>query len=154
MKTDKQLQEDVLNKLCLSFPKEINRYLDLTKLEQGNNAHNVRLTWLKWKIQQSDKSVKNELSDFTSVSFDFNTRRTALFIAKDNQLIDETIIANAFNAARSPNNRLSNAGVSYLTWAYMISENYKVQIDELLNKNATEKWEQELNAKIQKVKTK
>jgi hypothetical protein len=149
-----QLQEDVLNKLCLSFPKEINRYLDLTKAEQGNNAHNVRLTWLKWKIQQGDVAFRNELFDFASVSFDFNTRRTALFIAKDYKLIDSNIIANAINAARSANNRLSNAGVSYLTWAYSISENYTVMIDDLLNKNASEKWEQELNAKIQKVKTK
>jgi aminopeptidase N len=149
-----QLQEDVLNKLCLSFPKEINSYLDLTKAEQGNNAHNVRLTWLKWKIQQGDASFKNELIDFASVSFDFNTRRTALFLAKDIKLIDESIISNALNAARSANNRLSNAGVSYLTWAYGISENYTVMIDDLLNKNASEKWEQELNAKIQKVKTK
>jgi hypothetical protein len=149
-----QLQEDVLNKLCLSFPKEINRYLDLTKTEQGNNAHNVRLTWLKWKIQQGDASFKNELIDFASVSFDFNTRRTALFLAKDNKLIDESIIANALNAARSANNRLSSAGVAYLNWAYTVSEKYTVQIDELLNQNASEKWEQELNAKIQKVNKK
>jgi hypothetical protein len=149
-----QLQEDVLNKLCISFPKEINRYLDLTKAEQGNNAHNVRLTWLKWKIQQGDIAFRNELIDFASVSFDFNTRRTALFLAKDIKLIDESIIANALNAARSANNRLSSAGVAYLNWAYTVSEKYKVQIDELLNQNASEKWEKELNAKIQKVKTK
>jgi hypothetical protein len=149
-----QLQEDVLNKLCISFPKEINRYLELTKAEQGNNAHNVRLTWLKWKIQQGDVSVKNELFDFASVSFDFNTRRTALYLAKDNKLIDESMLLNALNAAQSANNRLSNAGVSYLNWAYNVSDNYRVQIDKLLNQNATEKWEQEMNVKIQKVNTK
>lgn len=149
-----QLQEEVLYKLCLSFPKEINTYLDLTKTEQGNNSHNVRLAWLKWKIKQGDASVKNELFDFASVSFDFNTRRTALYLAKENQLIDESMLLNALNAAQSANSRLSNSGVSYLNWAYNLSDDYRFQIDKLLNKNLSEKWEQEMNVKIQKVNTK
>ena len=146
-----QLQEEVLNKLCISNPTKRSVYLEKTRNEQGNNAHNVRIVWLKWSITSGNKADIAELSDFSSVSFDFNTRRSAFGVARELNLITDAFIINALEAAKSANNRLSSGGVGYLNWARKQSADWKTQIDQILRKSSmNEKWEKELVEKIRK----
>ena len=146
-----QLQEEVLYKLCLSFPADRATYLEKTKLEMGNNAHNVRITWLEWSIKNGNKAAITELADLASVSFEFNTRRGALTLAKELSIFNEDFLKHALDAARSANNRMSSAGVGYLNWAYKLNPEWKTMIDSQLNTwNAQQKWEYDLAKKIQK----
>ena len=146
-----QLQEEVLNKLCLSFPTNSASYLEKTKAEMGNNAHNVRITWLKWTIKNGNTNAITELADLASVSFEFNTRRSALSLAKELSIFNEALLQHALEAARSGNNRMSSAGVGYLNWAYKLNPEWAIKIDAQLNTwNAQQKWEYDLAKKIRK----
>jgi aminopeptidase N len=146
-----QLQEEVLNKLCLSFHTNSASYLEKTKAEMGNNAHNVRITWLKWTIKNGNTNAITELADLASVSFEFNTRRSALSLAKELSIFNEALLQHALEAARSGNNRMSSAGVGYLNWAYKLNPEWAIKIDAQLNTwNAQQKWEYDLAKKIRK----
>ena len=119
------VQQTALEQLCKSNPKKIATYLDATKSEMGNNAHNVRITWLQIAIKNGQTKFTDELIDFTSNAFEFNTRRSAFAALRELNIFNETIAEHANNAASSANGRLSNGGIGFLNWAYNSNESWK-----------------------------
>ena len=64
------------------------------------------------------KQSTDELIDFSSNAFEFNTRRAAFAALRELNVFNEVVSEHAYNAALSANGRLSNGGVGYLNWAY------------------------------------
>jgi aminopeptidase N len=144
------IQEEALIQLCKSNPSKTAEYLELTKNEQGNNAHNVRISWLSIAIANGDKSKVDELIDYSSVSFEFNTRRSAFAEMSKLKIFNSNAIENAWNAAQNPNSRLASGGLGYLKTASKNSPAQKLKIAEFLDtqsKDAAD-WKLELIKKI------
>jgi len=143
-----ELQEDVLKKLCLIKPEKITQYLEKTKSEKGNNAKNVRITWLRLAIKNGQKDYEAELTDYSSQSFEFNTRRNALNALKDLKIVNEQVIRNAWEAAKSPNGRLAGGSIGFLSWAVKENPAWKTIFDNLIGKDLRPAWQNEIIEKI------
>jgi aminopeptidase N len=143
------LQESVLRKLCLSNPTKIADYLNRTKNEMGDNSRNIRLLWLKLAYKNGKQEVLSELIDFTSSSFEFNTRRNSIGVIKELEVFNEAILKNALDIAYSPNFKLSSAGIGYLNWASGTNPIWRKLIYASAGENHS-KWQQEVWKKIMK----
>lgn len=153
--TDKSynVQQTALEQLCKSNPKKIAVYLEATKGEMGNNAHNVRISWLQIAIKNGQTKFVEELIDFTSNAFEFNTRRSAFAALKELNVFNEVVAENAYNAALSANGRLANGGIGYLNWAYSSNESWKSSINSKEPKGKGNLvWQDEVWKKIKAVK--
>lgn len=137
--------EAALDKLCKVGP--VAKYLAQTKGLIGSNAHNVKITWLKHAIRSGEKQYADGLIDLSSSSFEFNTRRAAFAMLKELSILNETVIAHAWDAAINPNGRLSNGGLGILIWAYS-QDNWKAAIEARLNTLGTSDWEKNLKERI------
>lgn len=137
--------EAALDKLCKVGP--VAKYLAQTKGLIGSNAHNVKITWLKHAIRSGEKQYADSLIDLSSSSFEFNTRRAAFAMLKELSILNETVIAHAWDAAINPNGRLSNGGLGILIWAYS-QDNWKAAIEARLNTLGTSDWEKNLKERI------
>jgi hypothetical protein len=143
------LLESALLKLCLSNPGKIKEYLDRTKNEVGDNSRNVRILWLKLAYKSGKQDVLPELIDFSSCSFEFNTRRGSIAALKELEVFNEAILKNAFDIAYSANYKLSSSGIAYLNWATNANASWKKQIAASAGENLNT-WQQEIWNKILK----
>lgn len=137
--------EAALDKLCKIGPAA--KYLSQTKGLIGSNAHNVEITWLKYAIRSGENQYIDSLIDLSSSSFEFNTRRAAFAMLKELSILNETVIAHAWDAAINPNGRLSNGGLGILIWAYA-QDNWKAAIEVRLNTLGSSDWEKSLKERI------
>lgn len=143
------VQQTALEQLCKSNPKKIAAYLELTKAEMGNNAHNVRISWLQIAIKNGQTKFTDELIDFSSNAFEFNTRRAAFAALRELNVFNETVAQHANNAALSANGRLANGGIGYLNWAYNTNDSWKNIITANESKwRVNENWQDEVWKKI------
>lgn len=93
--------------LSLSNLEEAKKYLELTKNQQGNRAHNIRITWLKIAaIVYSDEAYLKELIDYASSSFEFLTRGNAMKALVDIQYLNEALLDHLIEAKFHFNSRL------------------------------------------------
>jgi len=145
------VQRDALVKLCASNPSKKNQYLETTAKELGNNAYNVRISWLSIAIAAGKTQHIDELVDFSSVSFEFNTRRAAFAEMTKLKIYTQKGIEHAWNAAQNPNYRLASGGIGYLKTAMKEDEEMNPQIQSYLDKQGKsgEQWKTDL---IQKIK--
>ncbi len=107
-----QVISSSLDLLCESFPEKLNIYLDKTKGVSGSSIPFVRLSWLKNAVTYGDFSnsekqkYANELVDFTSGSFGFNTRLLALNRVFEIQYFNRQLLVNLINGSVSFNHHL------------------------------------------------
>lgn len=99
--------ELALENLSNSFPE--NDYLEETKNETGWRGRNIRITWLKIAIAKGFKEHTAELVDYTSESFDFETRINAFNALLALNYYDRNVIANLVSAYLDWQFKLSNA---------------------------------------------
>ena len=72
-----------LEKLCTEFPQEIDKYLALTKNVIGVRNRNVELKWMEMCLaQKGSQDLFNKLVNYTSNSYEFQTRINAMAILK------------------------------------------------------------------------
>lgn len=101
-----------LDLLCESFPEKANIYLKKTKGISGAIIPFVRLSWLKNAVLYGDFSnfekqkYADELVDFTSNSFGFNTRLLALNRVFEIQYFNRQLLVNLINGSLSFNHHL------------------------------------------------
>lgn len=76
--------ELALDKLCKSFPQKADSYLEITENLMGWRGKNIRITWLK-KSYLNKNNIKyiKELMDYTSESYDFETRINSLKVLNE-----------------------------------------------------------------------
>ena len=108
--------ELALQNLCQSFPLEIEKYLEATKIQEGWRGKNIRMKWLEIAIASGKKEFMQELIDYSCPKYEFETRMNALNILKKLRYVDETTTANARSASKHWNNKLSTVGKDYLTY--------------------------------------
>jgi len=101
-----------LDLLCKSFPSEADNYLNKTKNISGATIPIVEIYWLKNAIiygnfsNREKKDFSNKLVDFTSNSFEFNTRLLALSIIFEIKYFNRSLLLNLIDGSTSFNHRL------------------------------------------------
>jgi aminopeptidase N len=137
-----------LEKLIIWNPLKAKEYLEKTKGVEGSRAKIVATKWheLNFALNNDVKSME-VLQDYTSVSFEFQTRTGAFNALKRIGVINDAIIANALSASISANNRLSGPAADYLRY-FNAQLKYKSQIKTVFQKG---KWNAAETQSIQKI---
>jgi aminopeptidase N len=100
-----------------------NNYLKTTENEIGWRGKNIRIAWLEIAYENSqDQKYLDELIDYTSLSFEFETRINAFNTLRKLNYINSDIVKNAVDANLHFNFKLRNAAFDYLK--YMYAQNY------------------------------
>ena len=108
--------ETALNKLCSQFPKNAEKYLDITKNDIGMNK-NIRITWLQNALtykESKNAGYKDELIAYASHSYEFRTRTKAFTALDSLKLWNENLIQNLLEASYNSNSRLAGPATSTL----------------------------------------
>ena len=106
--------EMALDKLCSSFPSDVDQYLELTKSMEGWRGINIRMKWLEISISRGKKEYIAELVGYTGPKYEFETRMNAFSLLKKLLYTDKESITNAQTASKHWNNKLSAAARDYL----------------------------------------
>lgn len=131
-------QSRALQCLCEDKGKNLDAYFERTRDVIGQ-GHNVRITWLSYKIDQlktdstgmlRDKSSNyyrylNELTGYSSNLYEFRTRLTAMDAIKKFNYLNAEAIINMLDATTSNNRRLAGPAASTLKW---YTEQYQMKI--------------------------
>ncbi len=78
--------ELALNNLVGSFPSDAERYLAMTQDEEGWRGKNIRIHWLELAIGQGKNECLSELIQYSSKSYEFETRQNSLMVIKTIEL--------------------------------------------------------------------
>ena len=138
-----------LEKLCFQFPKNIQKYLDITKGLEGNSGRNVLIKWLEISALNSnnDKKIMDQLAGYTSNSYEFLTRSNAMISIRKLGYFDEVILNNCLEACLSSNARL--AGPATETVKYFFAQGkYKKMISDAVALRPSKSWEREILNKL------
>ncbi|MFN4123555.1 MAG: M1 family aminopeptidase [Flavobacteriales bacterium] len=106
--------DQALTKLSISFPDDTDRYLELTKNEKGINGLDLRMTWLEIAAYRGNAQALKELTDYCSMSFDFNVRRNAMSTLRRLKVFNQEIFDHALDAAMSYNGRLASGAIGFI----------------------------------------
>jgi hypothetical protein len=129
--SDKSYQniDYALSCLCEDKGNNLDVYFDRTKSDIGL-GHNVRITWLSYKLDQlksdssglvQDKnsvyySYLNELTGYSSNLYEFRTRINAMSAIQKFNFLNANAIVNALEACTSNNQRLASPAINMLKW--------------------------------------
>jgi aminopeptidase N len=132
--------EKSLENLYYSFPD--NDYLTETKDEIGWRGKNIRIKWLELSVHKGadgkNKENLDELIDYTSPAFEFETRMNAFNSLKKLDFLNEIIIGNLIEAYQYWSNKLSALAAEALKFYYQQNE-YKMMIDNYLEATGLDK---------------
>lgn len=132
-----QVIENALRLLAFYVPQHVADYLEITKNEQGNRAHNIRIEWLRVAYAHSkQEEYLEELVDYTSPSFEFLTRVNAAKALQNLNVFNEVALANLLDARFSFNSRLRGPASTVIDYFFEQAA-YKTMI---LNYIAGEDW--------------
>lgn len=104
-----QVIEQALHKLWINFPEDRIKLLNKTKNLQGNNNYNIRLLWLVLCLNTPDynntnqQEYLNELVNYTSASYHFETREAAFGYLNAIGYWNEAALQNLKSANNHPN---------------------------------------------------
>jgi aminopeptidase N len=101
--------ELALTRLVDSFPEDTQRYLAMTSEESGWQGKNVRMKWLEIAIGSGLRQHLQELVDYSSPSYDLDTRRNALEVIARLGYLDTEVMDHLFLACVYWNPKLSKA---------------------------------------------
>jgi aminopeptidase N len=123
--------EYALRNLSESFPNE--NFLDITKNEVGWRGKNIRTAWLEIAItkKMGDRYL-DELIDYSSKSFEFETRINSLATLQRLNIINDEIINNAIDGYLHWNFKLRDGAFSYLKYIYGQNSGKKL-LDTIIN---------------------
>jgi len=141
--------ELALTNLCSSFPKEVKKYLDLTKNEVGWRGRDIRITWLEISINNGNKKVLDELKRYTGESYEFETRINAINTLKRLNILDELVVRNMIQGLTHWNYKIKAAESDNLKYFYA-QDKYKALIDKVVEEGTTAAAKAELD-KIRKM---
>ena len=106
--------ELALEDLCVSFPKDVDSYLDQTRDMEGWRGKNIRMMWLAVALKNGKKEYLPELIAYCGPRYEFETRMNAFILLGKLGYTDDTTKRYAEEASRHWNNKLSTAAKSYL----------------------------------------
>ena len=144
---DYYIVEKSLENLCNSFPKNTDKYLKTTSKETGWRGKNIRIKWLEIAIRNKKMKYLEELKDYSSISYEFETRKNALEALDRLNYLDSTIALNLLKAYAYWNFKLSDPAKKILT-SYMEKPEKWTLINEAFNNG---KWRQNEKIKLDKL---
>lgn len=126
--------ELALRNLASSFPKD--DFLTLTKDEIGWRGKNIRMAWLEISMLRNfNEKDFDELVDYTSKSYEFETRINSFDVAKNLNFLDERIISNALDAYLHWNFKLRDGAWVYLKYVHSQFRG-RILIDKIINESS------------------
>ena len=136
--------EMALTNLCSTFKDKTPQYLETTKNEIGWRGRNIRVKWLEIMIKYKQgigKDLKRddylkELIDYSSKSYEFETRINAMNSLKNIDYLDEEFALNLFDAYLNWHHRLNGSAKSVIEYFYQ-KDIYKNFLISVFNNN---KW--------------
>jgi len=137
-----------LEKLIIWNPLKAKDYLNQTKGIEGSRAKVVAMKWHELNYLLNNESASLDvLVDYTSVSFEFQTRTSAFNTLKRLGVINDAIIRNALKSSVSSNNRLSGPAADYIRY-FNTQVKHRSQIKTVFQ---MEKWNATETQTIQKI---
>jgi aminopeptidase N len=137
-----------LDKLCFQFPQNTQKYLDKTKGLEGTRGKDVKIKWLEISAANlNDKASLDQLTKFTSNSYEFITRGNAMASLKRLNYFDAETLNNCLNAVVSSNGRLAGPAAETIKYFYAQDKFKKMITDEVANKQMKD-WEKEIVGKL------
>ena len=133
--------EMTLNKLCKLVPLNKDKYLSMTNTTIGISK-NVRIAWLTLMGEKNIDSVKNELVDYTSHSYEFRTRVKAMDALEHLHYGNESLIKNLCDAVMSSNSRLAGPAERVLR-KLIATEEFKSLATNYYKSAILKDWQQE-----------
>ncbi len=130
--------EYALQNLTISYPKDIDLYLDIVGKEEGWRGKNVRMKWLEIAIGSGKKEYIDELKKYTSPSYEFETRINSITALKRLNYFDKEVGINIIDAFCYWNFKVSNAAKEALLYFYQQNK-YKEIIKDILNSDSINK---------------
>ena len=123
--------ELALRNLSSSFPDK--NYLTGMEKEIGWRGMNIRMAWLEIALskQSDNKKYLDELSDYTSNRYEFETRMNAFDVLLRLNLINEKVISNSIDAFLHWNYKLSGAAFSYLNYYFKQNKSKKLILQQI-----------------------
>jgi hypothetical protein len=107
--------ELALDLLCISFPEEKQKYLNLTKNDIGWRGKNIRIKWLEIASGLSKKHL-TELEDYSGESYDFETRINAMNVLKKLNHCNDEVIQNLGKGLTHWNYKIRGASIECLKY--------------------------------------
>ncbi len=131
-----------LLKLTDQFPQNTERYLDLVKNTDGNSCR-IKIKALEIAASRGDQKAMKALVAYSSPSYEFGTRRHAFSALKRLNHLDESVIANLFEAMLNPQGALSAAAQEVGEYFYEQTA-LKNKIKTHYHSHAWEDWQKEI----------
>ena len=119
----------------------------MTKNEEGWRGKNIRIRWLEVALIFNHLEYLDELIDYSSRSYEFETRINALTALKNLNYLDNRVIKNLFDAYLYWNTKLSRAAGEIISF-FVKQDKYKEQIMSFVSKEEWKPDEQILVSKI------
>ncbi|KAB2878186.1 M1 family metallopeptidase [bacterium] len=135
-----------LTKLTDQFPQDIDRYLELTKNQFGL-ANEIKFNWLEIKAKRGDKEALQSIVEYTSNSYPASWRRQAFRILKRFNYMDDTVLANMFDALLYSAGFLSPSVRPVADYYYEQYE-FKNKIKAYYDSHAWEPWQKDILRKV------
>jgi hypothetical protein len=133
-----------LEKLCLQFPLDANKYLELTKGVIGVRSRNVELKWIEMSlIQNGNQELFSRLISYTSNSYEFQTRTAAMAVLKKFNYFDAYLMENCFDAIFNPNSRLAGPALDLLKH-FKLQFTYKQMIEDRMIELSSDAYQSEI----------
>ena len=110
--------EIALENLCNSFPGKYGTYLDLVVDESGWRGRNIRMKWLEIAISRGGTAFIPELKNYSSGSYEFETRINAMHTLKKLNICDEQTATNMLEGSFHWNRKIRVAARENLRYFY------------------------------------
>ncbi|MBE0639581.1 MAG: hypothetical protein IH598_13775 [Bacteroidales bacterium] len=118
--------ELALENLCHSFPEKYGKYLDQTQDETGWRGRNIRIKWLEIAISRGGWAFEPELKNYTSSSYEFETRINSMEALTRLNLLDEKVTSNMMEGLFHWNFKIRNAAKESLIYFYRQNDFRKI----------------------------
>jgi len=119
-----------LERLCLDFPENINRYLALTSGIEGSGKK-VKIMRMEISATLGNTTAIDTLTDLCSSGFEFITRQNAMQALKRVNIINPLAVQYMADAVFNPNYKLSGTA-SQILKDFMLQNGYKKMIQQEL----------------------
>lgn len=139
--------ELALENLCKSFPNDTERYLEITNDEVGWRGLNIRMKWLEIAIGSGKLEFINELFEYTSPSYEFETRINSINLLVKIDLLNELTAKNILEACTHWNGKIRSASIDAIRFFMKENSSKKLLIDSF-NSNS---WTDYQTKKIQSI---
>lgn len=132
-----------LEKLCTHFEgtEKVHEYLEATRMINGNNELNVRMSWLQIDYyEHNSKESLDKLIDYVSPAYEFRTRIEAAKILKSLNYLDSKLVSYLFDGHFSYNPRLRTPMKEILDY-YIGNLSNKKMIKDAAMRGNWDEWE-------------